>query len=176
MDVVLYPDPVLRKKAAPVVKFDEALRRTAEAMHETMARSKGVGLAAPQVGLSISLLVLNATGDPDDAITLVNPKIARKVGDVIGEEGCLSFPSIYAEIARAPSIVVEAQDVEGKPIRLELADFVARIVQHEFDHLDGVLFIDRMSPADRVRVKGALRALEDRFREMQAAKAPSAAR
>lgn len=175
MDVVLYPDPILRKKAQPVARFDAELRATADAMHAAMAKAKGVGLAAPQVGLPLALLVLNASGDRAGAITLVNPKISRKTGEAIGEEGCLSFPSIYAEIARAESLVVEAQDVEGKPIRLELADFVARIVQHEFDHLDGVLFIDRMSPADRVRVKSQLKALEDRYRADQAERAKSAA-
>jgi peptide deformylase len=160
MDIVLYPDPVLRKKAAPVTRFDEALRKLADDMHETMSKAKGVGLAAPQVGLSIQLLVLNSSGRAADAKTLVNPRLVLAKGDVPGEEGCLSFPNIWGEIDRAPSIVVEAQDVSGNAIRLELADYVARIVQHEFDHLEGILFIDRMSPADRLRIKKHLKALE----------------
>ncbi|HKD99558.1 MAG TPA: peptide deformylase [Planctomycetota bacterium] len=162
MDVVLYPDPILRRTAAAVERFDDELRSTAAAMHETMARAKGVGLAAPQVGLGIRLLVVNPTGKPENALTLVNPVIRSKRGEVVGEEGCLSFPNIWAEVSRAGSIVVEAQDETGRPLRLELDGFAARIVQHEHDHLEGILFVDRMSPADRVRVKSALVALEER--------------
>jgi peptide deformylase len=169
MEVVLFPDPILRRKAATVTRFDDDLRRTAAEMHETMAKAKGVGLAAPQVGLSIRLLVLNPTGRPEDALTLVNPKLALDKGEALGDEGCLSFPGIWSEIARAPKLVVEAQDLDGKEIRLELADYVARIVQHEFDHLDGILFIDRMSPADKLRTRKALRSLEDKYQEKLAA-------
>jgi peptide deformylase len=172
MEIVLYPDPLLRKRAAKVERFDAGLRAIAEEMHRTMAAAKGVGLAAPQVGLSIQLLVLNPTGKAEDALTLVNPKLVLAKGELWGEEGCLSFPGVWSEISRAPSLAVEAQDLEGKPIRLDLEGYVARIVQHEFDHLDGILFIDRMSPADRVRVKKSLRALEDRYQEKPAAAAP----
>lgn len=168
MEIVLYPNPVLRKKAAAVTKFDAELQKTADAMHATMAKAKGVGLAAPQVGLSIQLLVLNPTGKKEDAQTLVNPKlILAKDVEVPGEEGCLSFPGIWAEIERAGSLVVEAQDVKGAPVRLELHDYLARIVQHEFDHLDGILFIDRMTPADRARVRGSLKNLEAAYKEKQ---------
>lgn len=165
MEIVLFPEPVLRKKASTVTVFDAELRRTAEAMHGAMAIAKGVGLAAPQVGLSIRLLVLNPTGKPEDAVTLVNPRLAPHAGEEWGEEGCLSFPGIWAEVARAPSLVVEAQGLEGQPIRMEAAGYLARIVQHEFDHLEGVLFIDRMTPADRLRVRKGLRVLEDRYQQ-----------
>jgi peptide deformylase len=172
MEIVLYPEPVLRRKASAVVRFDAELARIAAEMREAMAKAKGVGLAAPQVGLSIRLLVLNATGKPEDALTLVNPKITPAKGETRGEEGCLSFPGIWSEVARAPQIAVEAQDLQGNPVRLELADYVARIVQHEFDHLDGILFIDRMSPADRLRTRKALRLLEDKYQEKLAAAGP----
>lgn len=165
MEIVLYPNPVLRKKAAAVTAFDDNLKKIAAQMHETMAKAKGVGLAAPQVGLSLQLLVLNPTGKIQDALTLVNPKLILTKGGVPGEEGCLSFPGIYSEIERAPSLVVEAQNADGAPVRLELSDYIARIVQHEFDHLDGILFIDRMSPADRVRVRGVLKNLEAKYQE-----------
>lgn len=165
MEIVHYPDPVLRKKAAPVTVFDAALKKIADEMHVTMAKAKGVGLAAPQVGLSIQLLVLNPSGKAEDAMTLVNPKLTLADGDVTGEEGCLSFPGVWGEVDRAPSLMVEAQDVTGAPVRIELADYVARIVQHEFDHLDGILFVDRLSAADKVRVRGALKALDARFQE-----------
>ncbi|MBL8696563.1 MAG: peptide deformylase [Planctomycetes bacterium] len=165
MDVVLYPDPILRKTAETVTTFDASLREIADAMHQTMAKAKGVGLAAPQVGLSIRLLVLNPTGKAADAVTLVNPKLTSLRGAEFDEEGCLSFPGIYAEISRATSLVVEAQDLDGKPIRIAAEDYVARIIQHEFDHLEGVLFVDRMSAADKVRVRGALKKLDAQFQE-----------
>ncbi len=163
MDVVLYPDPVLRKKATEVTSFDAELRRIAEDMHSAMARAKGVGLAAPQVGLSLRLLVLNPSGKASDALTLVNPTLGPIRATELGEEGCLSFPGIYAEVLRARTIAVEARDLSGAPIRLELEDFVARIAQHEFDHLEGILFTDRMSPADKLRARSALRTLEQRY-------------
>ncbi|MBI3820915.1 MAG: peptide deformylase [Planctomycetes bacterium] len=165
MEIVQFPNPVLRKKAAVVTRFDEGLRRTATEMHALMLKAKGVGLAAPQVGLSIQLLVFNPSGKAADAQTLVNPRLTLSKGDVAGEEGCLSFPGIWGEIERAPSLVVEAQDENGAPVRIEMQDYAARIVQHEFDHLDGILFIDRMTPADRVRVRGALKALEAAWQE-----------
>ena len=115
------------------------------------------------------LLVLNPSGRPEDALTLVNPSLVLEKGEALGDEGCLSFPGIWSEIARAPRLLVEAQDLDGNPLRLELADYVARIVQHEFDHLDGILFIDRMSPADKLRTRKALRTLEDDYQEKLAA-------
>ncbi|MFN0205650.1 MAG: peptide deformylase [Planctomycetota bacterium] len=171
MDIALYPDPVLRKKAQRVTQFDDNLRKLADEMHTTMAKAKGVGLAAPQVGLSIQLLVLNPTGKPADAKTLVNPKLTLTKGDELGEEGCLSFPGIWGEISRAPSLTVEGQDTAGNLIQLELSGYVARIVQHEFDHLEGILFIDRLSPADKVRIRKMLKNLELRHQERAGAKA-----
>lgn len=172
MQIVLYPDPVLRKKAAKVEVFDASLQKTVRDMFATMYKLRGVGLAAPQVGLSINLLVLNPSGDPEkpeQEMALINPKIRSRKGEVFGEEGCLSFPRIYAEIARARDIVVDYQDPSGKKFEgVSLSDYLARIVQHEGDHLDGVLFTDRMSPADKSRVRGDLKALETRFEEARA--------
>jgi len=168
VEIVLYPDPILRRPATKVERFDEDLKQFAREMLETMYRAHGVGLAAPQVGDGRRLLVLNPTGDPahtEAERVLVNPKILRRKGEVWGEEGCLSFPRIFAEIARAETIEFEAADADGKLAREEASGFLARIVQHEGDHLDGVVFVDRMSPADRIRVKPMLRELEERFRE-----------
>ena len=166
--LVRYPDPILRRVARPVTSFDGELKATIEAMLELMYRSNGVGLAAPQVGLDTRILVLDPEGAPGDrsqAAVLVNPVILERKGDASSyEEGCLSFPEIYAEIVRPQCCKVKAQALDGSPILWELEGFPARIVQHEFDHLEGVLLVDRMSPADRMRHKIALENLKVSYR------------
>lgn len=166
--VTLYPAPVLRKVAEPVTAFDEELRRIVEAMYERMYESRGVGLAAPQVGLRRRILVLNDEGDrekPECTLTLINPRIVERAGDATRyEEGCLSFPGIYAEIDRPERCTVEAFDLEGKPFREEYTGFRSRIIQHEYDHLEGVLLVDRMSPADKLKNRAALEELVGRYR------------
>jgi peptide deformylase len=168
-DLTLYPPPVLRKVAAPVEAFDDELRRIVEAMYERMFESKGVGLAAPQVGLKKRILVLNPTGEREDDLTLINPTIVGYAGDKTRfDEGCLSFPDIYAEVERPARCTVKAFSVEGDPIEQEYDDFVSRIVQHEHDHLEGVLLVDRMSPADKVRNKVALEELVEDYKASKA--------
>lgn len=163
--LTLYPQPILRQVALPVAAFDEELRAIVAAMYERMQKSKGVGLAAPQVGLKRRILVLNPTGEQKDDLTLVNPTIVARAGeDTFFEEGCLSFPGIYAEIRRPERCTVKAFDVEGKPIEAEYSGFVSRIVQHEYDHLEGVLLVDRMSPADKLRNRAALEELVARYK------------
>ncbi len=167
--LVRYPDPILRRVARPVTSFDAELKATVEAMFELMYRSNGVGLAAPQVGLDLRILVLDPGGAPGDhsqAAALVNPVILDRNGEPSSyEEGCLSFPEIYAEIVRPDRCKVKAQAVDGSPILWEIEGFPSRIVQHEFDHLEGVLLVDRMSPADRMRHKIALENLKARYRK-----------
>lgn len=163
-DLTLYPEPILRKRAEPVAAFDAALRRTVTAMFERMFESKGVGLAAPQVGLKTRILVVNPTGDRQDDLVLVNPTITARSGpDTTFDEGCLSFPGIYAEIKRPERCTVSAFDADGNAIEREYDGFVARIIQHEYDHLEGVLLVDRMSPADKQKNRGALEELVDRY-------------
>jgi len=166
--LTLYPAPVLRRVADPVPAFDEELRQIVGAMFERMFESRGVGLAAPQVGLRRRILVLNDEGDrskPDLDLCLINPRIVARGGEPTRyEEGCLSFPGIYAEIERPERCTVEAFDLEGRPFRAEYSGFRSRIVQHEYDHLEGVLLVDRMSPADRLRNRTALEELVERFR------------
>lgn len=172
MEVVLYPDPRLRRRNEPVERFDAELERLAAAMFEAMYRTKGVGLAAPQVGVNLRLLVYNPHGDParkDAEQVLCNPRVLTRVKErEWGEEGCLSFPSIYAKIERPNGIRLEAQDLKGQPFTLELAGWDARIFQHELDHLDAILFIDRMTPSDRVRLKAQLDELVDQYKASQA--------
>jgi peptide deformylase len=159
-ELSLYPDPVLRKVAEPVKVFDAELERIVAGMFARMQASKGVGLAAPQVGLRKRILVLNPTGEPEDALALVNVEILERSGPAtLFDEGCLSFPGIYAEIERPDRCRVRASDPLGNPIEREFEGFTSRIVQHEYDHLEGILLVDRMSPADKVRHKIALEEL-----------------
>jgi len=169
MDIVLYPDPRLRAKNAPVEKFDDALADLARQMFDAMYKTGGVGLAAPQVGINIKLLVYNEEGSADakdDEVVLCNPRIVSKAKDrVSGEEGCLSFPGIYAPVLRNTAIVVEAEDLHGDTFQMELEDWEARIFLHEFDHLEGVLFVDRFSPSDKLRLKSDLQDLQRQYKE-----------
>lgn len=159
-DLTLYPDPVLRKPSEDVRAFDDELQAIVTAMFERMRKSNGVGLAAPQVGLKKRILVLNPTGKPEDDLALVNPTLVERTGDVtLFEEGCLSFPGIYAEIKRPERCRVRAFTVTGEAIEQEYDGFVSRIIQHEFDHLEGVLLVDRMSPADKLANKAKLEEL-----------------
>lgn len=167
-DLTLYPDPVLRKPSDPVAAFDEELRAIVLGMFERMRKSNGVGLAAPQVGLKKRILVVNPTGEAADDLVLVNPEIVDRFGQLtLFEEGCLSFPGIYAEIKRPERCKVRAFGVDGKPIEAEYDGFVARIVQHEYDHLEGVLLVDRMSPADKLANKARLEELVFDFKRKQ---------
>ncbi len=161
MRIVNYPDPVLRKPCAPVEKFDDSLRAIAARMIELMRAAKGVGLAAPQVGVPIRLFVMNTTDDPAQDRILVNPVISEHEGSVEADEGCLSIPGISVKIRRAARCRLTAQDVFGQPISLEGGDLPARVWQHETDHLNGVLIIDKMGPTDRIATRKTLRALED---------------
>ena len=166
MQIVHYPDPVLRKPAAAVETFDDELRDTVTGMLELMYGSRGVGLAAPQVGQSIQLLVGNDAGEPAETakeFVLINPVITARKGWEWGEEGCLSFPGIYAEVERNAKITVESNDLDGTPKEQNFEGFAARVIQHELDHLEGKLFIDRLTPADRIRVRGKLKELEERY-------------
>jgi len=168
-DLTLYPDPLLRRPAAPVAAFDEELAAIVAGMFERMYASKGVGLAAPQVGLKKRILVLNSSGKPEDELVLVNPTIVERSGPpTLFEEGCLSFPGIYAEVERPENCKVRAFRADGTPLEETFGGFVSRIVQHEYDHLEGVLLVDRMSSADRVRHKAALEDLVARYKRKAA--------
>ena len=167
MDIVLYPDPRLRAKNKAIDSFDDALAKTAREMFALMYDTKGVGLAAPQVGLNIKLLVFNATGDsenPESEIVLCNPTIKSKSKDKeSAEEGCLSFPQIFGNVMRHVSIGIEAQNLQGEIFEIELEDWQARIFQHENDHLEGMLFIDRMTPASKAMAKNNLAEMREDY-------------
>ncbi|MCB9914726.1 MAG: peptide deformylase [Planctomycetes bacterium] len=152
--ITLYPDPLLRKPSEPVTAFDDELAAVVAAMFERMRASKGVGLAAPQVGLKRRILVLNHTGEEGDDLALVNSEILELAGPrTTYEEGCLSFPGIYGEVLRPDRCKVRYQTLAGETVEREFEGFQSRVIQHEQDHLEGVLLIDRMSPADKLRNK-----------------------
>lgn len=141
-----YPDEVLKQKAKKISTFDSSVRKLAQDMLETMYDSDGVGLAAPQVGVSKRIMVIDVAGedDPKKPIVFINPTILEREGELVGLEGCLSFPGVYFEVKRAHRIVVRYQNLAGKEIKLEAqGDLLCRAIQHEIDHLDGELFFDK---------------------------------
>ncbi len=146
LPIQLLGQPVLREHAEPVTEFDEALRALIADMFETMDAALGAGLAANQIGLARRLAVIDAE---EERFVMVNPKIIEASGKVPSEEGCLSIPELYGEVERSERIVLEAQDGDGNVFRKELDGLASRAVQHEIDHLDGVMFIDYLSPLKR---------------------------
>ena len=170
--VVLYPEPVLRKRAKELPEVDDAVRETVASMFQTMYGDNGVGLAAPQVGLRQRILVINPTGDPEkpeEELALVNPTLTDRSGPLISmEEGCLSFPGIYASVDRPDRCTVQAHLPDGSEIEREFEGFVSRVIQHEYDHLEGVLLVDRMSPAEKVRNKALLEDLIEDYKDRKA--------
>ena len=169
LEVVLYPDPRLKKPTKPVEAVDDGIRAMAERMIATMHRAGGIGIAAPQVGWDRRVCIVSGTGDPGDEIVLVNPRIVKQEGTLPLEEGCLSFPGLSAVITRGEDVSVEYTDLEGKTKRLDVTGLLGRCILHEVDHLDGVLFTTRFTPADRVRLKKPLRDLEERYENRTAA-------
>lgn len=159
--ILSYPDPALRTPAEPVERVDDAVRAVARRMIELMYEARGVGLAGPQVGLPWRIFVANTTGEPGDDRVFINPVLrdpARQTERY--EEGCLSLPEITGEITRPVSITIDALDEQGQPFTLTGAGLDARCWQHECDHLDGILILDRMTPADRDANRRAIRELE----------------
>lgn len=152
-----YPDAVLRMRAHEVDRFDETLARLAERMTELMHDARGVGLAATQVGVLQRLFVFQAH-DEDEVRVVVNPEItARSEETESGDEGCLSLQGVLVPVERSRAVTLEGQDVEGKPLRLELEELAARVVQHELDHLDGTLMIERTDLESRREALATLR-------------------
>ena len=152
LKVLRYGDPALRRRATPVGEVTPEVRATIADMTETMYDEVGIGLAAPQVGVSLRLIVV-ADEEGRGVQALLNPAIVDRGGEVTGEEGCLSIPGVFAQVTRASWVKVEARSVDGKPLTLNARGLRARVLQHEIDHLDGVLFIDRVDPMVRDRIK-----------------------
>jgi peptide deformylase len=152
LKVLKYGDPALRRAAAPVGEVTPEVRAIIADMTETMYDEVGIGLAAPQVGIALRLIVVSDE-EGRGVQALLNPAIVDRGGEVTGEEGCLSIPGVFAPVTRAAWIKVEARSVDGKPLTINARALRARVLQHEIDHLDGVLFIDRVDPMVRDRIK-----------------------
>jgi len=164
--IVKYPHPTLRHKSKPLKKVDAELKRLVAEMFELMYESRGIGLAANQVDLPYRLFVLNLAGDPDEGEehVFINPVLSRPSGgSAEAEEGCLSFPEIYAPVRRPEKIVVSAYNLKGEEFHYELNGLFSRAVQHEADHLDGVVFIDRLGETARLEVADKIDELEAQY-------------
>jgi peptide deformylase len=156
LSVRKYGDPVLRRRAKPVETVTPEIKRVIADMVDTMYDEVGLGLAAPQVGISLRLMVV---GDDDgrEARALINPVIAEQGGEIVAEEGCLSIPGVFAPVKRAEWVRLDAQDELGRSVSITARGLRARVFQHEMDHLDGVLFIDRLDPVTRDKIKRRIR-------------------
>lgn len=160
MEILKYPNECLVKVAERIDIFDERLSDFAYRMIETMHSKNGIGLAAPQVGRLLRIIVISPSGKEGDDYVLVNPEVATLSDVEVREEGCLSFPGIYAPVARPKKIFCRAQNLSGGRIEFEADGLLARIIMHETDHLNGVLFIDRLLPEDFASIEKRLRELE----------------
>lgn len=170
MDILPYPHPALRWKSKQIQEINDDLRRIVAEMFTLMYAAKGIGLAANQVGLPYRLFILNLSADPEDKeeeLVFINPEILKRKGSTEGEEGCLSFPGMYGQVKRAAKIEVEAFDLNGQCFGYSLDDLAARAVQHESDHLDGVLFIDRMTETAGRELQPVVGDFETQFRRWQ---------
>jgi len=164
--IVKYPHPALRHTSKPLRRVDSGLKAMVRQMLDLMYAKEGVGLAANQVELPYRLIVMNIKSDPaakEEEHVFINPEITRRKGLEEKEEGCLSFPQINAPVKRSEKITVNAYNLAGQEITWELEGLYARAVQHECDHLDGILFIDRLSPANFLAIKQDLLDLEAEF-------------
>jgi peptide deformylase len=162
LKIVKYPDPILARPGEPVNEFNAELRKLVADMFETLYAEKGVGLAAPQVGVSKRLLVIDVSGGktPADRLVLINPEIIASEGKQYSDEGCLSFPDIQEKVSRAAKVRIRAQDEKGKWFEKDGEEILARCFQHEIDHTNGVQFIYRMSALKRDLVLRKIRKLQ----------------
>ena len=170
LSIVKHPHPALRWKSRDVTRIDAQLKSRVEQMFELMYAARGIGLAANQVALPYRLFVLNPSGDPEERgleQVFINPQILKRNGSETGEEGRLSLPEIYGPVTRAERIVVEAFDLSGQGFEMDLSGMPARVVQHEYDHPDGVMFPDRMDAADVPEIQPLMDDLATQLRQHQ---------
>jgi peptide deformylase len=171
LKICKYPDPILKQEAGPIVEITDDIHKLAEDMIDTMREAPGAGLAAPQVGQSLRIIVIEASTAEEvgQALVVINPEIIRSDGSLVYEEGCLSVIDYSAKVTRANQVLVRGLDIDGNPIEIEAEGRMAVVFQHEIDHLNGILFIDRISSLKREiyrrRLKKALKKEEQEARE-----------
>ena len=149
LEIRVAPDPVLRQKAKRIKSVDKSIHKLIDDMFDTMHAAPGVGLAAPQVGIPLRLIVISVP--EEEEICLINPEVVRRKGERIVDEGCLSIPGYTGQLKRAESVTVKGLDLHGKEIRIKADDLLAQALEHEIDHINGVLYIDRMENMDTFR-------------------------
>lgn len=159
LEILKYPNPNLKKKSQPVEKIDPSLRQLVQNMVETLYAAPGVGLAAPQVGYLLRLVVIDVTpvNQPKNLMVLINPEIVTSEGECTWEEGCLSVPDLAEEVKRKKKVVVRCRNLDGETVEIEGNDLLSVVLQHEIDHLDGILFVDHLSQLKRDLYKRQLK-------------------
>jgi peptide deformylase len=170
MKIVHYPHPALRHPARPLTCIDKKLHLQIGEMWDAMYEVRGLGLAANQVALPVQLLLINITGDPnqkDREEVYLNPVIVERKGSVDDDEGCLSFPGLFQRVRRAKTVKVQAYNLKGEPVEVVASDLAARAWQHEIDHLNGILFIDKMGTIAKLASRGSVKTFEREFRRAQ---------
>lgn len=156
LQILTFPDPRLRLKAKPVLEVDDAVRKIVDDMFETMYAAPGIGLASTQVNVQKQIIVIDVSEDKSEPLVFINPEVIEKRGIEVMEEGCLSFPDVYAQVERANEIKVRALDRHGQPFEVDTGGLLAVCIQHELDHLEGKLFVDYLSPMKRERIRKKL--------------------
>lgn len=162
LEILQFPDPRLRIKAEPITTVDDEIRRLVEDMYETMYEAKGVGLAATQVGINIRLFTMDVSETRDQRITVINPEIISSEGEMYKDEGCLSVSGAYEKVKRFEKVRMRGMDLDGKAIELNADELMAHCIQHEIDHLNGMLFIDHLSRLKQDRIKKKIKKLHER--------------
>lgn len=171
MQIVLFPHPALRFPSVDVQRIDDALRSTVRRMFELMYELKGVGLAANQVGLPFRFFIVNPSGDPekkDEEQVFINPVISSRRGSDVHEEGCLSLPKIYSDVERPAEITIDAFDLNGQSQKRKIKGFLARVIQHEYDHIEGFMFTDRIGEDQHDQIYNDILDVAAQFRKQQA--------
>lgn len=172
LSIIRWPDPRLKQQNKPIEKFDDRLHLLIARMLELMREAKGVGLAAPQVGLNLRLFVMNPTGQSQDDRAYINPVLSEGEGAEEDDEGCLSLPGLSVKVERFRTVRIAAQDAEGNPVDQLESGYLPRIWQHELDHLNGILLVDRMGPVARLANRRLLKKLQEEYAEAHPAPAP----
>jgi peptide deformylase len=165
LKIIQYPHPTLRHVSKPLKRVDAELREIIQQMFGLMYAAKGVGLAANQVDLPYRFFVANLQSDPakGDEMVFINPVLSRHKGSAEAEEGCLSLPGLYADVMRAEHVTIDAYNLAGESVHLDAEGFLARVIQHETDHINGKLFVDRLGTAAQLEVRDTLREFEIQF-------------